>query len=302
MQSTEVNVEPLRRLLLEIEGQTSLKEPSHLRERIEVLDRLEAYLFPFSVPPIALSETEATIYDRARAIQTDLEAINSEIYACLRREIRQGRGRASLLRWFPCLAGVNASLEVDHEGYDYLDEVIIGVLQFEEPETATAQFTAEMIPYQPTPARHIFDLLERTALREEDVLVDIGSGLGHVPLMTSICTSARSVGVELEPAYVACARSAAESLNLKRVAFIQQDARAADFGMGTVFYLYAPFIGTILGAVLDLLRNEAQARTIRICTFGPCTPVIAAENWLEAVGEARLDRISIFRSIYPHTI
>lgn len=78
-------------------------------------------------------------------------------------------------------------------------------------------------------SRHIFDLLDRTALTDEDVLVDIGSGLGHVSMLTSIWTRAHSVGIEVEPAYVDCAHRTAESLNLRRVNFIQQDARAADF-------------------------------------------------------------------------
>lgn len=296
MQSTELSLELLTRSVLEIEDRMSLSEPGHLQQRIEVLDRLEAFLFPLSAPPLVLSRTEAEICERARAIQANLEAATLAVYASIRRDIRQGHGRNSLLRWLPHLGKATTSLGLDHEGYDYLDEVITGVLQFEEPEPPTLQPTAEMVYYQPTPARHIFDLLERTALTEEDVLVDVGSGLGHVSMLTAIWTSARSVGVELEPAYVTCARRAAESLNLKRVTFIQKDARAADFGTGTVFYLYTPFTGTTLRTTLDVLRSEANTHTIRICTFGPCTGIVAAQNWLDTVGQARPDRISIFRS------
>jgi Histone methylation protein DOT1 len=185
----------------------------------------------------------------------------------------------------------------DYEEYDFLDEVIIGVLQFQEPATTTIQPAAEMVAYQPTPARHIFDLLKRTALTKDDVLVDVGSGLGHVPMLTSICTQARSVGIELEAAYVDYARRAAESLNLSRVTFIQQDARSADFSNGTVFYLYTPFTGTILRTTLELLRQQAERRPIRICTFGPCTSAIEAEDWVGAIGTVRSDRISIFGSL-----
>jgi hypothetical protein len=153
--------------------------------------------------------------------------------------------------------------------YDYLDEVIVGVLRFEETGVAIVQPTPEMVFYQPTPARHIFDLIDRTALNEQDVLVDLGSGLGHVPLLASICTRARSIGVELEPVYVDCARQSAESLNLKNVTFVQQDARAAKLTDGTVFYMYTPFTGIMLRAVLDSLKREGDRRDIRICTFGP---------------------------------
>ncbi len=117
------------------------------------------------------------------------------------------------------------------------------------------------------------------------MLIDIGSGLGHVSILTSVWTSARSIGVELEPAYVACARRVVESLKLERIAFLEKDARAVDYSLGTVFYLYTPFTGSMLRTTLDLLRREANIRAIRICTFGPCTPVIAAEEWLDAVGD-----------------
>lgn len=294
-----VNSELLIKLVLELENETSLYEPSRLQQRIEALDRLEAYLFPLLIAPPDLSCTEAVICDRARAIQSKLETTNFKVFNTIRREIRQGDGRSSLVRWLPHLATVNKTFRLKYEGYDYLDEVIAGIFQFEETETTTIQLTAEMVFYQPTPARHIFDLLERIALTKEDVLIDIGSGLGHVPMLTSIWTNASSVGVELEPAYVACARRTAESLNLKRATFIQQDALTADFVSGTVFYLYTPFTGTMLRTTLDLLRREANTRTIRICTFGSCTQTIAAESWLEIVGDAGRDRISIFQSYFP---
>jgi hypothetical protein len=80
------------------------------------------------------------------------------------------------------------------------------------------------------------------------------------------------------------------------VTFIQQDARAADFSSGTIFYLYTPFVGTILSAVLDSLRRETAGREIRVCTYGPCTPTVAKERWLEAVGTVETDRTAMFRS------
>lgn len=66
--------------------------------------------------------------------------------------------------------------------------------------------------------------------------------------------------------------------------FVQGDARAADLSDGTVFYCYASFTGTILRDVLNLLRDEALRREIRICTFGPCTPAVAKEQWLPVIG------------------
>jgi predicted RNA methylase len=185
---------------------------------------------------------------------------------------------------------------VSHTGYDYLDELISGVLQFERPSAEVVELESEMVSYQPTPARHILDFINRTALTERDSLIDLGSGLGQVLLIASICTGASCTGIELEPSYIDCARKSARSLNLNNVRFIQGDARAADWSEGTVFYLYTPFIRTILRDVLNSLRQEAVRREIRICTFGPCSRVVAEEQWLSVIGTLETDRIAIFHS------
>jgi hypothetical protein len=272
----------LRTLVEELEQDRSLYEPDRLSLRVEALDRLEVYLN-------GDQSAEEVIY-RARALSAQLEAANSELYRAIRREIQHGAGSDALLPW------IHKSGVVQGEGYDFLDELIVGIFEFEESGVEPVPLAAEMVFYQPTPARHIFDLIDRTALTKHDVLVDLGSGLGHVPLLASICTLARSIGIELEPAYIDCARQSAQGLNLNNVTFLQQDVRAADFSAGTVFYLYTPFTGTILRAVLDSLQREASRRPIRIGTFGPCTPIIAEEQWLEARGPLYLNRIAIFSS------
>jgi hypothetical protein len=285
----------LCKLIGNLESNTSLYEPNQLRERIEALDQFD--VFNLEVPPPVTDSTVAAIYDRAKAIQAKLEAVNLEVYEAMRRDVRLGRGAHALLQWVPASGGREDVLGLKKgEGYSYLDEFITGVLRFAEPGTVVVQPTAEMVFYQPTPARHIFDLFDRTALTEYDVLIDLGSGLGHVPLLTCICTNARSIGVELEPVYVDSAQQSAETLNLKRVIFIQQDAQAANLTEGTVFYLYTPFTGKMLRTVLDSLRHEGTKRDIRVCTFGPCTMTVADEDWLEAIESPRVDRISIFRS------
>ena len=287
----------LQTLIAELAQDRSLDEPTRLRQRIEALDRLVDYL-PDGQSQAGRAERTigARLYGRARAIYARLEAINRELYQAIRHEIQRGAGPDRLLEWAPGSGRYGrAASRVNGQGYDYLDVLISGVLQFEQPDAEVAELAAEMVFYQPTPARHIFDLIGRAALTERDVLVDLGSGLGHVPLLASICTGARSIGIEREAAYVDCARRSARALNLTNVTFIRQDARAADFSSGTVFYLYTPFTGTILRTVLDSLRREAASREIRICTFGPCTSSVAEERWLEAVGTLQTDRPAIFR-------
>jgi Histone methylation protein DOT1 len=170
------------------------------------------------------------------------------------------------------------------------------VLGLEAPDPPPTHPPDGMVFYQPTPARHIFHLFRLTALSESDVLIDLGSGLGHVPLLASICTGARSIGVEREGAYIASAQRCVQDLHLDRVSFLQQDAREADLSQGTVFYLYTPFTGAILAEGLRQLQRQSESRPIRVCTFGPCTETIVKEKWLVASTEPNRDHVTVFCS------
>ena len=205
----------LQSLIGELEQDCSLDEPDRLRQRIQALDRLDAYLpdapLDEQLPAIDTKSIAAEIYPRAKALYAKLELANFELYQAIRHEIQRAAGPYGLLQRPANQSGQggNAIGPADGEGYDYLDELVSGILQFEKPAAGIVQLPAEMVFYQPTPARHIFNLIGRTALTERDVLIDLGSGLGHVPLLTTICTSARGIGIELEAAYVHCARQSA---------------------------------------------------------------------------------------------
>jgi hypothetical protein len=295
-------IDELQHLVEHLENDSSLMEPNELRRRLDALDRLDAHFpnSPEQIPGTAAIATE--LHRRARAMCARLEAVNCELYEAVRCEIRRGIRPDTLLRWVNA-SRFNASPDIEELAgppsgihYDYRDELISGVLEFEEPKGGFIHRDSDMVFYQPTPARHIFHMIAVTALTASDVLVDLGSGLGHVPLLVSMCTGASSVGIEVEASYVESARQCARRLNLNRVAFIQQDARAADLSKGTVFYLYTPFTGSTLRCVLNLLRREAATRRIRICTYGPCTSVIAEEPWLGATAPPAIDRIAVFSS------
>jgi hypothetical protein len=284
----------LANLVEELEQDRSLNEPRHFRQRFEALDRLDVYLPNEQLSASGSGPIGTALQGRAGAIYSRLESLNSELYETIRSDIRRGAGAQSLLEWLP--DGNTATGFANCGGYDYLDELINGVLRFEEPSPETVRLDAEMVAYQPTPARHIFDLIHRTPLNEHDLMIDLGSGLGHVPLIVSICSKANCIGIELESAYVDCARKSALSLNLNSARFIQSDVRIADLRDGTIFYLYTPFTGGILQDVLNSLRREAAKRQIRVCTFGPCSRVVAEVQWLNVVEAMEENRITIFRS------
>src|SRR3569623_257552 len=134
------------------EHDATLDVPDSLRARADVLDRLETY-FPEAFD---VAGVESSLRQRATALRERLEAANRRLYAELRGELARGEGRARLLQWSP--KAWDAAMSED--GYDYLDELVDGVLDL-EPPGAVAGPAAEMVFYQPTPARHIFDLVAR---------------------------------------------------------------------------------------------------------------------------------------------
>lgn len=263
-------------LLQNLEMDHTLLEPDAYRERVDALERLENCV-------LASDGTR----QRADVLRMRLEGLNQEVHRRVRTDIQRGVGLPALQRW---VHGPPVG-----DGYDHLDELVAGVLDLQPPDDP-APLPPEMVAYQPTPARHIVDLVERCALTQSDVFVDVGSGLGLVPLVAGCCSQARCVGVELEPSYVRTAMQSARSLGLGHVEFLAQDARTAELQDGTVFYLYTPFVGSVMRVVLERLRLLAAARPVRVCTFGPCTQVVAREAWLHCNEPLRPDRVAIFQS------
>jgi hypothetical protein len=276
---------PLRALIDALEQDTALDRPDALRERLDALDRIE--LLQLS----EVGDEPAALRQRVAGLRQRLDDLNAQAYRRMRETIRRGATPPLLTQ---CL------VEAHHDfgggdGYDWRDELIDGVLQPTLSASPQTILPAEMVAYQPTPARHIFSLLAQAPLGADDVLVDLGSGLGHVPLLAAICTEANAIGIEREPAYVASARAAADALQLSKVRFECSDARAADLAHGTIFYLYTPFSGALLQSVLDALQCEAAQRAIRVAAHGPCVAALAAQPWLQAITPPHADRITLFR-------
>ena len=286
----------LHAFLCALEADSSLLLPDQLRERLIALDNLHAGFGGFDSADSTRS-TYSRLHLRAKALRIRLEAANSELYQAMRSDIVRGDQPPALLQWLEYSGSDNEPRSPLHGlGFDYRDELVSGVLQLLEPSEPNQQPSPEMVPYQPTPVRHILHLIS-AAVAEDDVFVDLGSGLGHVPLLVSMMTGAQSLGVEVQAAYVASARKCAQSLRLSRVQFIAQDARDADLSRGTMFYLYSPFKGSILADVLSALRRESMRRSIKICSLGPCTHRVSNQTWLQASALSDTGRITVFDSL-----
>jgi hypothetical protein len=220
---------------------------------------------------------------QAERVRAALEAVDNRLFQRLRASIGTGvyTGKA-----FKDMVAAYVDLTPDDDGqqegsgYDNLDIFTNGLFLFEEIPEQTRELEPEMVYYQKTPARVVFELAAKTRFMATDVFFDLGSGLGQVAILVHLLAGIRVIGVELEPAFCGYARNCAAALHLTDVEFVNADARKADYSRGTIFFMFTPFRGAILREVLEMLRKEALARKITILTYGPCSAEVAAQGWL----------------------
>ena len=90
----------------------------------------------------------------------------------------------------------------------------------------------------PTPERMIRRLLQLADLTSDDLLVDLGSGDGRIPIHAAKHFGARAIGVELEDNLVRLSVESARAQGVaQRVQFVRQDLFEFDLGTATVVAL-----------------------------------------------------------------
>jgi precorrin-6B methylase 2 len=296
-------VQEIQAALREIEQQKTLWGAHSFVKRIhaldvlawQILDRIENVLYVHGY-----RQDLGSLYHRAAQLWQRLDAVNVQLFHRLREQLVAAPCTETMLPQL-CETYVGCAAHETHRvacDEDYLDVFVNGVLDVGQAPTETLDLQSGMIGYLPTPTRVIFALLEHVSLHADDVFYDIGSGLGRVPLLVGLLTSAQAKGIEVEPAYYAYAQQRVHSLHLARVAFINRDARKADYADGTVFFLYTPCTGRMLQEVLDKLHSEARTRTITIAAYGLCTEHVAQQGWLQPTVRQAFDHdtLALFTS------
>lgn len=102
------------------------------------------------------------------------------------------------------------------------------------------------IHYIPTPEPVVEAMLEMAEVGEGDVLYDLGSGDGRIPITAAKRFGVRAVGIEIDPQLIKVARRNAEEAGVSHlVEFRESDLFATDFSDADVVTLY-------LGDMLNL--------------------------------------------------
>lgn len=95
------------------------------------------------------------------------------------------------------------------------------------------------VRYEPTPMPVVRAMLELAGVGPEDVVYDLGSGDGRIPILAATEFGARGVGIEIDPAAVRRAQEHARRAGVAhRVEFKAGDMYAADIREATVVTLF----------------------------------------------------------------
>jgi len=110
------------------------------------------------------------------------------------------------------------------------------------------------VPWVPTPDRIITRMLQMADTTNRDLVVDLGSGDGRIPIAAAREFGARGIGVEFDANLVELSiRSAAKQGVADRVSFLRQDLFQTDLFEATVIALY------VSQDMMDKLRPKLLA-------------------------------------------
>ncbi|MET3879576.1 class I SAM-dependent methyltransferase [Chitinophaga sp. OAE865] len=297
-----MTISEMQSFIEETAADSLLSREEEFERRMEAVDRVD-FLVIDRLDELLLQEDQQDLLllkHRAESIKQQLESIDAKMFRRLQARIRAGEVRGErfreLIREY---TGFNAARQEAATEYDHVDVFMNGLFSFQTMPEQTKELEPDMVYYQKTPARIVFELVEKAGFTKEDVFYDIGAGLGQVAMLVHLLSGVPARGIEFEPAFCDYANNCAAQLHLANTAFINADARTACYSDGTVFFMFTPFKGQILQQVLNALEKESLQRKIRIITYGPCTAHVASQNWLQPLspGNGNAYSMAVFSSI-----
>ena len=110
------------------------------------------------------------------------------------------------------------------------------------PQTETEVQTPQRQPdvvYVPTPQEVVDEMLKVAKVTKDDVIYDLGSGDGRIPITAAQKYGARGIGIDINPERIKEANENAKKAGVTdRVKFLQQDLFKTDISEATVVTLY----------------------------------------------------------------
>ncbi|MGL5874202.1 MAG: class I SAM-dependent methyltransferase [Xenococcaceae cyanobacterium] len=105
--------------------------------------------------------------------------------------------------------------------------------------TIVAQDNPGDVPYVPTPMPVVKAMLELAQVNKDDLLYDLGSGDGRIPITAAQKYGTRSIGIDIDPEMIEEANAKAQRERVSdRVKFVEQDLFDTNLKDATVVTLY----------------------------------------------------------------
>ena len=144
-----------------------------------------------------------------------------------------------------------------------------------------------LAPYVPTPPDVVDRMLALAGTTRDDVVYDLGSGDGRIPIAAAKTYGARGVGIDIDPRRIEESRANAKAEGVEHlVEFRLGDALAADVSPATVVTLY--MLGSGNAALRPVLTRQLRpgARVVsHAFSMGPSWPAEKIDHFTSARGD-----------------
>jgi protein-L-isoaspartate O-methyltransferase len=150
-----------------------------------------------------------------------------------------------------------------------------------------AQTPQRLAPFATTPPDVVDRMLTLAEVTAKDVVYDLGSGDGRIPIAAATRFGARGVGIEIDPRLVEEARASARAANVEKlVEFRLQDALTADVSEATVVTLYVLASGNAKLRPLLTRQLRPGARIVsHAFSMGTAWPADKIDHFTSAQGD-----------------
>lgn len=148
--------------------------------------------------------------------------------------------------------------------------------------------------FVPTPPETVDEMLRLANIKKGDVLYDLGSGDGRIPIRAAQVYGIRAVGIDIDPAMIKIAEDAATKTGVSdKVRFRNEDIYRADFRDAKVVTLY-------LSDVLNLKLRPKLLRELK-----PGTKIISHDFRMGDWAPEQIVRVpwkTLYRTVYVWTV
>lgn len=143
--------------------------------------------------------------------------------------------------------------------------LILGLTLATAAQQTQAPLRTPDVIFVPTPQEVVDVMLKLAKVTKDDVVYDLGSGDGRIPITAAKVYGARAVGIDIDPERIRDANenmkttAASDRTILSRVKFLNQDLFTTDISEATVVTLY--LLPSLNLKLLPKLNKELKAGT-----------------------------------------